>query len=106
MNKKLVSVFILIIFACLATAGFAAQQTAAGKAAKEAPVSIKAELVLGKIVSIDKAKLQITVKDEKSNMDKHVTVTEKEMKGLNVGEKVEIQLKPGTNIAEKVLKMK
>lgn len=115
MRKTLVSILVMVVFACVATVGFAADQKAQGSTSPAAPAvtapttkaeAAKDDVVTGKIVSIDKTKLEITVKDEASQADKVIKVTKAQLKGLKVDEKVKVVLKAGTNEAKEISKAK
>ena len=91
MKKFLVVAVALIALIGFTTTGFA----------KEA-AKAKAEVVKGEIVSIDTAKNEVVIKDEKTNTDKTIVVDPKEIATLKQGEQVKAILKTGTNTAEKI----
>ena len=63
---------------------------------------VATETVNGLVVSIDKAKKEIVVKDEKTGQDKTFVVSEKAVSVVKTGEKVKVRVKLGSNIAESV----
>lgn len=62
----------------------------------------KAEIVKGEIVSIDTAKNEIVIKDAKTDTEKAVMVSPKEIATLKKGDQVKAFLKEGTNTVEKI----
>lgn len=68
--------------------------------AKEA---VKKETVVkGEIVSINTATNEVVIKDTKTNTEKTIMVSPKEIATLKKGEQVKAFLKEGTNTAEKI----
>jgi hypothetical protein len=88
----------LLLICGLSTLGFA--QTAQAKAAKKPEV--KTEVVRGKILSIDPAKNEIVVKDNKTGVARSIVVDPKQIGSLKVDEEIRARLKSGSNIAESV----
>jgi hypothetical protein len=106
----------------MASAGFAAHKDTGPAAARQVPSPVrsdegkaaeakldamkaeaaKVEKLTGSIVSIDSAKLEITVKDDATQADRVVKVTKSQLKGLKAGQKVTIELKAGTSEAAKL----
>jgi uncharacterized lipoprotein YajG len=60
------------------------------------------EVIYGVVVSMDAAKKEIVVKDEKTGQDKTFVVSHKSLALIKTGEKVKIKAKAGTGIAESV----
>jgi hypothetical protein len=65
-------------------------------------VKPKVETIQASIVSIDKTKSEIVVKDAKSSEEKTFVVTAKTLLLLKEGENVKIKFEEGTNIAKSV----
>jgi hypothetical protein len=95
--KKSVIILMALIFA----AGLTSVSFAQTKAAKTSSASTQAQIVKGKIVSIDKANNQVTIKDA-SGTDKTVSVSAAEITSLKTGEEIKVTLKAGTNEAASV----
>lgn len=100
--KKITVILVALLLICsMSTLSFA--QTSPVKTAKKAKVST--EIIRGKIVSIDSAKNEIVIKDNKTGLEKSILVNAKEVGSLKVGEELKVTLKSGTNIAESVKKI-
>jgi len=95
MKKALVSLAVLITFIGLTTFCFAQQTKTTGS---------KAEVFKGKIVSIDSGKNEVVVKAHKAG-ERTIVVDPTVISSLKVDEEVKITLKPGSNIAETVVKI-
>jgi len=98
-KKSIVIAVLLIALVGFTTIGLAA--TAKGAAALK-PAKISGELIQGKIVSIDKTKNEIVVKDDKTGVERTIAAKSKIIASLKVGEEVKVTLKGGSNTAEKV----
>lgn len=97
--RKITVILVALIFLCgMSTLSFA--QTAQVKSAKKAEV--KTEVIKGKIISIDTAKNEIVVKDNKAGVEKTIAVDPKAISSLKTDEEVRIRVKEGTNVAESV----
>jgi len=91
--KKLIGSFIVLLaIVSIASVSFAATKS---KPSKEPMVTSQEKCVvnvIGHIVSIDKAKNQIVVKDQTDKQDKVITVKPEELSKLKVGEVVRFEL--------------
>jgi hypothetical protein len=94
--KKIFAVVLALVF----VSGVAVPCFAQAVSHKKAEVVL--EVVRGKIVSLDVAKKEVVVKEEKSGLDKTFTVSEKAISALKVGDNVKIKIKPGNTAAESV----
>jgi len=65
----------------------------------------KTETIRGKIISVDPAKNEVVVKDNKTGAEKTIAVAPKDSASLKVDEEVRITLKAGTNRAERIKKV-
>jgi hypothetical protein len=101
MKKITVILVVLLLICAMSTLSFA--QTSQAKGAKKAEVST--EVVRGKIISIDKTKNEIVVKENKTGTEKTIAVDPKLISSLKANEEVRVTLKAGSNIAEKVKKI-
>lgn len=63
---------------------------------------VATETVSGSVVSVDKARKEIIVKDEKTGQDRTFVVSQKAVSVVKTGEKVKVKVKPGSNLAESV----
>jgi len=95
--KKITVILIALIFLCGMSALSFAQTVHTGKKPE-----VKTEVIKGKIVSIDTAKNEIVVKDNKAGIDKTIAVDPKAIASLKTDEEVKIRVKEGSNIAESV----
>jgi hypothetical protein len=96
--KKIISSFmVLLALVCFTSVTFAASNS--GKPSQEPTVTASTEsanTILGKIVSIDKAKNEIVVKDQETKTDKTIMIEAKDLKLLKKGNVVKIVLAPGS----------
>lgn len=100
--RKTVVLLVSLLFLCsLSTLSFA--QKAQGKTAKKAKSNV--EIITGKIISIDAAKNEVVIKDEKTGAERIISVNPKIISSLKIDEKVKVTVKSGTNIAESVKKI-
>jgi hypothetical protein len=60
------------------------------------------EIIRGDVVSVDVAKREIVVKDQKTGQDRAFTVSEKAVSTLKPGESVKVTLKAGSSVVESV----
>lgn len=60
------------------------------------------QLVHGTVVSINTAKREIVVKDQKTGEGKTFVVSEKAVSAVKTGDAVKVRVKAGSNIAESV----
>jgi hypothetical protein len=111
--KKVISLIAVLALVCFTTMIFAADAAKPAAAAKPAVAAkpatpaapakaeaVKAEVVKGKIESID------TVKNEIVVMGKTIVVKADEIAKLKKGEMVKVTLAAGTNNAEKIVAVK
>ena len=75
------------------------------QAADTAKAKVNTEMVKGKIVSIDAAKNEMVVKENKTGTEKTIAVDPKVISSLAAGEEVKVTLKAGSNVAEKIKKI-
>ena len=101
MKKMTVILMALLLTGSMTMWGFA--ETPAAPASKKPEVN--ADIVRGKIVSIDAAKNEIVVKENKTGTEKTIKVDPTVLTSLKIDEKVRVTLKTGTNVAEKVKEM-
>lgn len=94
----LVSLLLLCSFSGLSFA-----QKVQGKSAKKAESSI--EVIRGKIVSIDTTKNEVVIRNEKTGIEKTVSVSPTIISSLKTDEQAKVTLKSGTNTAESVKKI-
>jgi len=78
-------------------------QTSQGEGAKKA--AVKTEVIRGKIISIDTAKNEIVVKENKAGTEKTIAVDPTVISSLKTDEAVKVTLKEGSNIALSVKKI-
>jgi len=95
MKKILAIVISLLFISAMVTPAFAQ-----AKQHKKAEVAI--EVIHGTVASIDIAKKEIVVQDEKTGQNKTFIVSEKAISALKGGEKVKVKVKAGSNAAESV----
>ncbi len=98
MKKIRVIVVYLIAFICFATLSFAGGT----KGTPSNTTKHKAEIIIGKIVSVDPVKNEIVIKEDKTGIDKTIQVRPKTISSLKIGEHVKAKLKPQDNKAESV----
>ena len=101
MKKITIILFVLFLMCGMATLSFAQATQATG--AKKAEVSV--EVIRGKITSVDIAKNEIVVKENKTGTEKTIIVDPKVISSLKTGEDVKVTLKEGTSIASSVKKI-
>jgi hypothetical protein len=91
-KRIIVSLMVLLAVVCFTSITFAATKS---KPSQETMVTSQERCVvnvIGPIVSIDKAKNQIVVKDQSDKQDKVITVKPEELSKLKVGEVVRFEL--------------
>jgi hypothetical protein len=91
--------FMVIIACAFLIAGISVPVFAQGTKTKPAEA---VEITKGSVVSIDAAKKEMVIKDEKTGTDKAFTISEKAVTALKVGDKVRVKTKPGSSVAEGV----
>jgi hypothetical protein len=95
MKRIIVSLMVLLAVVCFTSITFAATKSKPTKPSTD-PMVTSQEMcvvnVIGHIVSIDKAKNQIVVKDQSDKQDKVITVKPEELSKLKVGEVVRFEL--------------
>jgi hypothetical protein len=98
MKRVIVSSMVILALICLTTMSFAADAAKPSKdpATATTEVGSTASTILGKIVSLDKAKGEVVVKDQESKTDKTFVVEKKDLKMLKKGKLVKIVLAPGS----------
>ncbi len=85
-----------IIFAVLLVAGFSTPSFAAKTHGKK-DAGQKYDRIVAEVVSLDAAALTIVVKEEKSGASRTVKISAKAAAQLQVGDRVRIKLKAGTD---------
>lgn len=101
MRKAMLVAIAIVSVVSLATFGFAL--AAQGKSSKVAKTST--EVIRGKIISIDSAKNEIVIKNNKTGAESIIVVNSKEISSLKVGEEVKVTLKAGSNTAQTIKKI-
>ncbi len=101
MKKITVILGALLLMCAMSTLNLAqaAQATGVKKAA------VNTEIIRGKIISIDTAKNEIVVKENKTGAEKTIAVDPTVISSLKVDEDVKVTLKAGSNVAERVKKI-
>jgi len=100
--KKITVILVMLLLMCgMTILGFA--QTSQGAGVKKAAVT--AEIIRGKIISIDTAKNKIVVKENKTGTEKTIVIDPKVITTLRIDEQVKVTLKEGSNIAASVKKL-
>jgi len=94
MKKLVAGLMALLVMVCVTSASFAANKPSKDPAAVTAAES--SNTIMGKIVSIDKAKNAVVIKDQESKSDKTVMVEAKDIGKLKKGELVKVVLAPGS----------
>jgi ribosomal protein S17 len=84
--------FMVIVLTVLFAAGFCMPSFAAKKAAEK-----KFDRIVAEVVSIDAAAKTMVVKREENGESRTVSISEKAASKLQVGDRVRIKLKAGTN---------
>jgi hypothetical protein len=100
MKKTIIAFMALICAAGLAGTGFAQDKTAKMQSA----AAVQAQVIKGKIVSVDTANNQVTVKDA-SGAEKTVTVAASDIASLKKDLEVKITLKAGSSNAAASVKV-
>lgn len=95
MKKITIILFVLLLMCGTAISSFAQVSKANGATKTE----VSAEIVRGRIISVDLIKNTIVVKKIKSGLEKTITVDSKVISSLKVNEEVKVTLKGGSNIA-------
>jgi Na+-translocating ferredoxin:NAD+ oxidoreductase RNF subunit RnfB len=62
----------------------------------------KADVIKGKIVSVDNSKNEIVIKDNKTGTEKTISVNPNDISSLKTNEEVRVKLASGTNKAESI----
>lgn len=101
MKKIIVILFALLLICGMSALSFA--QTSQATGAKKAAVNT--EIIRGKIISIDTAKNEIVVKENKTDIEKTITVDPKVIASLKTNEAVKVTLNKGSNIAVSLQKI-
>jgi hypothetical protein len=101
--KKTIAVVAALVLLLGATSVTFAQDKKhkATKAAKE-----NVEIIKGKVLSVNQANKQITVRDDKTQGDRSFGVSEKAIAAVKVGDEVKIKVKSGNVNAESVMIVK
>ena len=100
--RKITVILVALLFLCgISALGFA--KIAHAPSTKKAQV--KTEVIKGKIISIDTAKNEIVIKNNKTGTEKAIAVDPKVISSLKTDEEVKVTLKAGSNIAEHVKKL-
>lgn len=94
--KKISAIIMTVFF----MSGMVIPAFAQTKQHKKAEVAT--QVTQGSVTSIDAAKKEIVVKDEKTGQDKTFVVSEKTAAALKAGESVKVKVKTGSNVAETV----
>ena len=94
MKKLVAGLMALLVMVCITSASFAANKPSKDPAAAATVES--ANTIMGKIVSIDKAKNAVVIKDQESKTDKTVLVDVKDIGKLKKGDLVKVVLAPGS----------
>jgi ABC-type Zn uptake system ZnuABC Zn-binding protein ZnuA len=96
MKKLIGSLMVVLVLICFTSVSFAASKS--GKPSQE-PTVVSTEssnTIMGKIVSLDKAKNEIVVKDGETKTNKTIMVEAQDIKMLKKGLLVKIVLAPGS----------
>lgn len=98
MKRVIGSLMVILVLICFTSMSFAAQASKPSKdpATATTEVGSTAATILGKIISLDKAKGEVVVKDQESKTDKTFVVEKKDLKMLKKGKLVKIVLAPGS----------
>ena len=97
--KRITAVLIALLLMCGMTILSFAQASQATGAKK---VEVSTETIRGKIISVDTAKNEIVVKENKTGTEKTIVVDSIIISSLKANEMVKVTLKSGSNVAEKV----
>ncbi len=85
----------MVLAVCLV--GGVAAPCVAAKAHAGKAVDQKYDRIVAEVVSLDVAAKTIVVKEEKSSTERTIKISAKAASQLQVGDRVRIKLKPGTN---------
>jgi hypothetical protein len=96
MKKLTVVLMVLLALVCFTSSTFAGNKPSEDPATATTEMGSSAGTIMGKIVSIDKAKNSVVVKDDETNTDKAIMVEAKDIKKLKKGKLVKIVLAPGS----------
>jgi len=100
--RKITIILVALFLICgMTTLSFA--QTSQSTGAKKAEVTT--EMIKGKIISIDTAKNEIVIKENKTGTEKTIAVDPTVISSLKTDEEVKVTLKAGSNVAESVKKI-
>lgn len=103
LNMKKITVILVALLLICAMSPLSFAQTSQGRGVKKAAVNT--EVIRGKIISIDTAKNEIVVKENKTGTEKTIVVDPTVISSLKVDEDVKVTLKARSNVAEKVKKI-
>jgi hypothetical protein len=98
MKKITIILFVLLLMCTTARSSFAQVPHAAG--AKKAKANT--ETIRGKVISVDTANNAIVVKENKTGVEKKITVDSTVISSLKVNEELKVTVKEGSNIATSV----
>ncbi len=101
MKKLIISLFALFLICGMNIKSFA--QTSQVTSTKKAAVNN--ETFSGKVISINAAKNEVTIVENKTAVEKIIVATSKAVSVLKVGEEVKVTLKKGSNIAVSIKKL-
>ena len=100
---KKITVILVALFLICAMSPLSFAQTSQGRGVKKAAVNT--EVIRGKIISIDTAKNEIVVKENKTGTEKTIVVDPKVTISLKIGEELKVTLNKGSNIAVNLKKI-
>ena len=100
--KKLIIILLALLFMCGMNISSFAQTSQVASTKKTA---VNTEVISGKVTSINAAKNEITVQENKTAIEKTITTTPKVISALKVGEEVKVTLKKGGDVAVSVKKI-
>lgn len=100
--KKITIILFALLLICGMTISSFAQVSQAASAEK---AKVTTETIRGKIISIDTVKNEIVVKENKTGIEKTITVDPKVILSLKTDEAVKVSLKEGTNLALSIKKL-
>ena len=95
--KKITIILFVLFLMCGTTISSFAQSSQVAVAKK-----VKTEVIRGKIIAIDLAKNEIVIKENKTGVEKTITVDSKVISSLKANEDVKVIVKEGSNIATSV----
>jgi hypothetical protein len=96
MKRLIGSLMVVLALICFTSMSFAANKPSKDPATSTTEMGSSAGTIMGKIVSIDKAKNSVVVKDDETKTDKTIMVEAKDIKKLKKGKLVKIVLAPGS----------